>query len=73
MKHTMKHTKNTVNPARAAFWAKVRQHSKPIDWESIAPARPARLTGAHRENPASDLHPYVVKSMSGAHPGQQWK
>ncbi len=47
MKHTAKNTaKLSQNPARTAFWAKVRQHSKPIDWNEIAPARPARLTGS---------------------------
>lgn len=28
------------NPRRAAFWALVRQHGKPVDWQTIAPARP---------------------------------
>lgn len=27
-----------ANPARAAFWARVRQHSRPVNWSEIAPA-----------------------------------
>lgn len=33
---TMK-AKPSENPRRAAFWAAVRKHSKPVDWDTVAP------------------------------------
>lgn len=36
IRRTMK-AKPSENPRRAAFWAAVRKHSKPVDWDTIAP------------------------------------